>query len=127
MLLQVDAPKQGFDIQGPGVGSISLTLHVPFACQHNGVCTLIVHSHIPEKPEFCQISTLKVVGKGDAVCGVQFTNDDVGKTKHINFSAIAGDNANSYKVISNFGVVLRIFRPSHPYLHGNIVDIVRVS
>ena len=127
LIVQVVSPKEGFDIQGPGDGSISLMLTVPFACPHNDVCALTVHSYIPEQTDFCQISSLKVVGEGVAVCGLQFTNDDVGKIKLLSLSAIAGDNANSGKVIPHFAVVLRIIRSSHPFMHGNLLDTVRVS
>jgi len=123
----VISPKEGFDIQGPGDGSISLKLTVPFACPQNDVCALTVHSYIPEKADFCQISSLKVVGDGAAVCGIQFTNDDVGRTKHISLSVIAGDNANANIVISPFAVFLQIIRPSHPFMHGNLLETVRVS
>ena len=120
-------PKGNIDIRGEEQGVISLTLTVPFACPIGlDDCLLSVQMYIPKRTESCTISTLKRVKKDAKVCGVWFTNKDVGHHKNITLRTIAGDNFNAKDVNPEYAVFLQIVQYSHPFMHTNLLEPVRV-
>jgi len=119
-------PKGGMDIQGAGEGVISLTLTVPFACRFEANCPLYVQMYIPGRTDDCTVSTLKSVEKTNIACGTEFTKDDVGQHKNITLKAELGDNFNSIFLNQEFAVFLQISANAHTFIHGDLLDPVRV-
>jgi len=100
---------------------------VPFACRFEDTCPLYVLMYIPGRTDHCTVSTLKSVDITNIACGVEFTNDDVGQHRNITLRAILGDNFNSLSLNQEFAVFLQISAIAHTFMHGNLLEPVRVG
>ena len=100
---------------------------MPFACRFQANCPLYVQMYIPGRTDDCTVSTLKSVDITNIACGVEFTNDDVGQHRNITLRAILGDNFNSLFLYQEFAVFLQIFANAHTFIHGDLLEPVRVG
>jgi len=121
-------PRGNLVLTDGATGHITVTLTIPFFCpKAYQNCPLFVLAYIPDdvNQDTCEVTTLAQPESDDLPCGAVFLNSDIMKPKNISITAIPSGLFQT--VNREFAVILRISRPSHPFLHDNLLNTVRVT